>query len=328
MTRRMYWLLVATVALWLVALALTLSAQSPAWTPVGRVSGLTGTWAPHYTPVVLLENDKIRVYSSQNKNGSKTGDFWLYDGTWSKVGTPTLVLSKSLVQAVDGDSTEFLRTSGVARGSVSGMYYALLHPCVPPGNSACRPAWASSLDGVRWTYYGHIRIDGTLPDINSDSDALVVQEDKPSTFRDDLNPANNRFLGWENEVYVSEDGQSVLKNFVLIYSADGVDWRYARDASGHVIDSWPRSQYPWWPIYQTAARTSSGYHLLFAAPTNPATAIMHLVTTDGTTMQIVEAASPLFDPAGESHHAPNVVYEPIAGVLHALVGGQHWTGQP
>ena len=299
------------------------SSDEVAWTSVGRVNGLTGTWAPHYTPVVLLGGSQIRVYSSSDRNGNVIGDLFLYEGTWSKVGAPSMVLSRAVVQAVDGIGDETLRTGGVARG-VSGTYYSLQHPCI--GTNQCRPAWATSADGVTWTYYGHILIDGQPPNINSDSDALVVREEKPAVL-DPVTPANNRFLGWENEVYVEEDGQTVLKNFVLIYSSDGFDWRYARDVNGRVIDLWPRSQYPWWPIYQTAARTPYGYHVAFAAPTYPATAIMHIFSCDGATYRIVEEASELFAPHGEAHHAPNFAYESVTGLLHALVGGQHWQTQ-
>jgi hypothetical protein len=206
-----------------------------------------------------------------------------------------------------------------------GNYYGLLHVGDSyPSDTGYLPAWATSNDGVHWNYQGKIHIDGAQPYAYSNSAAMVVQEEKPAVL-DVANPTNNRFVAWEDGYGYELDG--IYKKLVLIYSADGFDWRFYRDASGVVIDVWPNDPAVAndFTVFESATRTPYGYHMI--APDKwPPTAHRHLWSCDGLKWSVVDLNAGTYNQVSATvHKGTNLVYEPATNLIHALTTGTHFT---
>lgn len=309
-------------ALALVVPLMVIAADEVVWTNDGTVAGIAcKDGGGNYTPVVITAPGKIRVYSSGNCHSA--GTWYVSSGTWTNAGKTVVALSPSKI--FDQTGKPYIRTSAVVR-STTGQYYAMI--TVGDGYpSVYRPAWATSPDGLTWTYRGKIKVDGAYQDIDSTSDALILQEDKPAVL-DTVNPGNNRFLAWEDVVTVQENGGTIVKRLVMIYSADGVDWRFARDSSGNIMDLWVPPPVPsacatpgCWAYFETATRTPSGYHLI-AANGWPATSLTHLFSCDAVKWRIIEVNSDVY--SAYPGKGTNLVYEPATNLVHALTWGVHW----
>lgn len=311
-----------TKARWLL-LALIVSAQALAappkppdevtWTKHTFIKGVLGS----YCPWVITGPNLIRVYT--NTNGTTEGNWFMSSGSITSVGNPILVLPTS---QITDQVPAYIRTTAVVRGP-SGKYYGLLHiGDAYPSNVGFSPAWAESDDGVVWTYYGKFQIDGSYPPLYSSSAALVVQEEKPYGVWDNANPANHRFLVWEDTY---NPGNSPRK-LVLVYSADGRTWRFYRDAANQVVDVWPNET---WvqedtPVFPTATRyphPSGGhrYHLI-AANRWPADYHRHLLSCDGVKWRVLEVKAETRATTGKG---TNLVYDDSARRVRANTVGNH-----
>lgn len=310
----------AALIVFVSSLAILFAADEVVWIFAGQISGLPGTiksdYTSSYTPVVIV-SPRLNYYYTPT-NGHNIGALWLYQGTWSNVGKGVQVISKQAFFDVHGQAA--VKTFAVVRVS-NGSCVALLH--VGADNlqpNLFSPAWASSPDCVTsWTYRGKVLVDGRTDNINARSANLIVQEEKPST-RDDANPANNRYLAWEDQVTaIQPDGSAVGLQLALIYSGDSVDWRIARDANGYAVDISPNDV----ARFTAGARSPFGYHLM-PANGSPSSRIRHLYSCDGLHWRTLEDASEVWDPVWQK--GTNLVYEPATGWMHALTSGErkHW----
>jgi len=286
-------------------------ADAIVWTVQPDIRGVKS----NYTPLVITGPNKIRVYANTDGRQQTNGTYFLRSGTFTSVGKATAVILPS--QITDQSGSPFIRTTAVVRGP-SGEYYAVLHVGDSyPSSTGYLPAWATSHDGVNWTYHGKFSIDGSSPYVYGSSASLIVQEEKPAVL-DTLDPVNNRFLVWEDAYSI--DG--VYKRMVLVYSADGIDWRFYRDFSGQVMDVWPSdpSVAGDSPVFTTTTRTPFGYHLI-SGNNWPVSFHRHLWSCDGLTWRVLEVAAGTYAAA----KGTNLVYEPTTGLIHAHTSGSHFT---
>ncbi len=257
--------------------------------------------------------------------GNTDGPVYVASGSWSSVGKPKLVIPPS--QIFDRPNA-YVRTLGVARGP-SGNYYAVLRVGDGyPTTVGYKPAWATSSEGINWVYHGKFQIDGTEPFAFSGSCSILVQEEKPAVL-DPANPANNRYLVWEDG-YCS-GGPPCHPRIALIYSADGADWRFYRDASGNIVDVYPNeaSVASDTPVFPTTARTAFGYHMIVGEKF-PVDHQRHLWSCDGLKWRVLEVdAGPSETNSGLK--GEHLVYESSTGILHTSVprgnAAVHWTTQ-
>lgn len=276
------------------------------WTLASTVRNDVGS----YTPVVLLGGGNIRLYVNTTTDGSGLGTWWRRDGTWSTVGGTSLALSPA--QAFDQSGTPFYRTSAVVRGA-SGNYYAIVHVGDGyPSPTGFQPAWATSPDGLTWTYHGRFLIDGSVPGFYASGASLIVQEEMPATV-DHANPIDNRYLMWEDA--------TGLAPLILCYSADGLNWYYHRDGTGTPVNMWPVAGDA--PVFPTACLGANGAFHLIARDSWPGTALRHIYSHDGLTWKVLDMKSPVDNPGYTK--GTNLVYDPVTQTLHTLSTGLHFT---
>lgn len=117
----------------------------------------------------------------------------------------------------------------------------------------------------------------------------------------------------------------------LIYSADGADWRFYRDASGNIVDVYPNeaSVASDTPVFPTTARTAFGYHMIVGEKF-PVDHQRHLWSCDGLKWRVLEVdAGPSETNSGLK--GEHLVYESSTGILHTSVprgnAAVHWTTQ-
>ncbi len=292
------------------------------WVGTKDVNGTVGK----YTPLVITGSDAIRVYGNgKNIDGSDAGSLYLRQGSFSGgVGGASAVIAPYQLSDMPG-GIGFIRTSAVVKGATK--YYAIVHVGNNYENntSGYQPAWATSDDGVNWSYHGRIKIDGGLLLVFSSGAALIVQEEKPAVL-DTVNPANNRYLVWD-------DGYG--PKLVLIYSADGIDWHFYRDTNHAVVDVWPNDPAIATdnPVFSTASRTPFGYHII-AADTYPSKHHRHLWSCNGLSFRVLEQNAPTYLNHDNNAKGTNLVFDPSTGLLHAITlvheqstGSAHWTLQ-
>ena len=250
------------------------------WSKVGNVRGVTG----NYTPVVQLGGSQIRVYA--NTNGSVDGNLYLRVGSWTSVGSASLVLR------IDSPRDAYIRTSAVVQGA-SGTYYALLYTGDGyPTQGGYSPSWATSADGLAWTWHGPIGLFGRN---QSSAAALIVDESRSDAYR---------FMAWI-------DG--VAPGLVMMHSPDGLNW------DSDDVNVWPFPGES--PQFVTAAKDAHGYHLI-GANTFPATALRHLYSCTGLPpWRVLETASDV----GTNYKGTNLVYDAPNNRLHALTSGTHFS---
>lgn len=253
------------------------------WSCPTTVAGVT----TNYTPTVSLSATNIRVYA--NSNGSVDGDLWLRSCTWSSCGPATKVLH------ITTPRDQYIRTSGVARGA-SGTYYAVLYTGDGyPTQGGYSPSWATSPDGVTWTWHGPIGLFGRN---QSSAAALIVDESRTD---------QHACMAW-----LDLAGGLILMHAPM--PCMPADWR----SDGP--NMWPIAGES--PQFVAAARTPYGYHLI-GANTWPATAHRHLYSCDGVTgWHVLEPDAATRTSAGKG---TNLVYEPTTNLLHALTSGEHRT---
>ena len=285
------------------------------WMSSGKIQGTTG----RYTPLVITGTDTIAVYGNYDDTNAFAG-LYLRVGNWKTANTASVVVPNNKI--TDQSGLPFIRTSAVVRGE-SGKYYAVLHVGDNyPSSTGYIPAWATSDDGVNWVYHGKFVVDGVpTPYIYSSAANLIVQEDKLQVL-DNVYPTNNRYLVWE-------DASTMVpsKKLILLYSADGKDWRFHRDPSGDIVDVWPTElSVDSNPMFPTAARTPFGYHLI-AADNYPVNYHRHLFFCDGLKWRVLEYQAATYMPNIVNPKGTNLVYEPSTGLLHALTSGYHFQEQ-
>ena len=299
----------------LCALAAPALAQNEAtWTDVADIKYVSG----NYTPLVITGTNSISVYGNSEGHQNTDGNFFLRTGTFtpSQVSKFATEVIHAATQITDQTGSPYIRTTAVVRGP-SGTYYAVLHvgDSYP---SAYFPAWATSTNGVNWTYHGKFTLTGSYTFAGSSSASLIVQEEKPATI-DDTNPMNNRYIVYE-DAFCSGGWASCLPKVQLLYSADGLVWHFYRDGNGQIVDMWPNEAAVAadHPIWITTTKTTYGYHLI-AGNDWPTSLHRHLWSCDGLHWRVIEiAADTDTGPKGT-----NIVYEPATNLVHALSSVRH-----
>lgn len=279
------------------------------WMAKGRIQGVTG----RYTPLIITGANTVSVYGNYDNTDTFDG-LYLRTGNWANVGMASLVISKKNI--IDQSGKPFIRTSGIVRDT-KGKYFAVIHVGDGyPSSTGYIPAWATSDDGIQWDYHGKFIVEGVpMQYIYSSSANLIVQEEKPGVLNNE-HPMENRYLVWEDATTMIPS-----KKLILLYSADGADWRFYRDTSGEIVDVWPveLASDPN-PMFPTAARTPYGYHLI-AADNYPVNYQRHLFSCDGLKWRVLEYQSATFMSNVVNPKGTNLVYEPTTGLLHALTSG-------
>jgi hypothetical protein len=297
-----------------------LGADQVAWSSLGALKGDQG----NYTPVVITGPNTISVFvNTKDWNTNGVGTWYCRTGSWKGVGNPSVVISPTQITDLPN---AFIRTTAVQRGP-SGKWYAVLHVGGGyPSSNGFRPAWATSNDGVHWTYRGMFTVNGIFaPYVLGSSATLIVQEDKPST-PDGDNPANNRYLMWEDAYCFNRQtggSGSNCPQLTMLYSADGRNWWTYNDMRGAVANVWP-STLPKTDGAQfaSAVKTPFGYHII-AADTYPSNYLRHIFSCDGVHWGVLETASAPFVYA--EGKGTNLAYDSVTGLVHAVTSGYHWS---
>jgi hypothetical protein len=233
------------------------AAPTPAnWQRLGTIAGLCCS----YTPLAVAHG-AVQVFSNA-RSATADGEFYAYQGTLAAgVRSPQRLLAAAQITDVPAASYK-VRTAGVRHHPALGWVAVLRVGAGYPSADGYVPALATSADGQNWVYRGKLAIDGQVWPAHSDSSALVLQADKPAVLNLQQ-PFENRYLIFENNISLPE-GQRKL---VLAFSADGVDWRFHRDAAtGHVVEMWPpdAALAADKPLFATADAVNGSIHLLVA----------------------------------------------------------------
>lgn len=252
------------------------------WCNQGIVAGVVG----NYAPVVIMGGSQIRVYA--NTNGTTDGNLYVRVGSWSSVGSASMVLD------ITDPRDTYIRTSGIARGA-SGTYYAVLYSGDGyPTQGGYSPSWAVSTDGYNWTWVGPITLFGRN---QSSAAALVVDEGRTDDYR---------FMFW----------MDIGTSLYLVHSADGATW--VSDG----LNQWPIAGEQ--AQFASAAQTPYGYHII-AAINYPATAHRHVFSCTGLPpWRVIEMDA---GTRGTAQKGTNLVYDSVTNTLHALTSGVHYTLQ-
>lgn len=250
------------------------------WCDQGNTAGVSGS----YTPVVPMGGDQVRIFG--NTNGSVDGNLYLRVGSWSSVGSASLVLNTT-------GQDDFIRTSGIARGA-SGMYYGVIYVGLCYGcTGGFSPAFVTSPDGMQWTYHGRISPFGVN---QSSAMNLIVDESRTDAYR---------FMFW----------MDIPSGLMLVHSGDGVSW------SSDGVGVWPIAGDG--PQFCGATKTPHGYHMLCSNGW-PATAMRHVFSCTGfPPWRVLEMASVTFN--ASVGKGANLSYDPATDSINALVSGRRWT---
>lgn len=247
---------------------------------------VAGDMCCFYAPIVV-KGDTLRVYSNSTRghpNPEASGEDGVYTlrmGTLVQTGEPQIIL-----RTPPGPDA-YIRTSGVVERD--GQYYALLFTGdAYPGTNGYSPSWATSPDGLTWTWHGKVTERGMFASSNA-----LVMTDRTDSYR---------FLSWV-------DGAGL--KLALMHSADGLSWIVDPD------EKWPAELSADTPVFPSATRTPYGYHLI-AADGYPAKHHRHLFSCDGMTWRVLEREAPTI-----SFKSTNLAYD--AGIVHAIVLGDHWS---
>lgn len=252
------------------------------WSHVGTTQGVTS----NYTPVVIIGGSQIRVFS--NTNGTTDGNLYLRVGSWSSVG------SAAMAYDTPAGSDNYIRTLGITRGR-SGKYYALMYvgPCYGC-TQGFSPAFATSDDGMQWTYYGRVSPFGAN---QSSGMNLIVDESRTDAYA---------CMAW----------MDIGANLYLIHAP------MPCDTGQWASDGLPTNADGQGTQFCGAAKTPYGYHRI-CANTYPATALIHDFSCDGlTSWRVIETASDIINTT--TRKGANLTFDPATGLLHALVSGEHW----
>lgn len=299
--------------------ALTLEARPkpppppPSNVPWVKLNNFSQLASSAYTPVVLTPSG-IRVFANWNgANASQDGWWFRREGTWASLGSPIVALSPTQIYDIPN---AYIRTTGVARGTVTGTYYAALHIGRGYPSPIYFPlAWATSPDGLTWTYRGRVSMDGVQSENigdYADPANLIVDEAKSATLVDHLNSTNNRFLSWGN------NGMGVQLG--LLYSANGTAW-FRHRQNGVPVNMWPIAGEQ--PTFVAAIQSTFGRYHLLARVNWPSGPIRHLYSCDGLQWRVLDMVSPVANPV--STKGTNLAYDAPTNTLHALTSGQHWS---
>lgn len=264
------------------------------WTKLACVKDSRGCLANNYTVPIIMGGQQIRVYSNNNQSLGIAGNLNLQVGSWTQVGSEILALD------VTNPRDTYIRTLGMARGA-SGAYYAVLYTGDGyPTQGGYSPSWATSHDGLVWSWAGPI---GILGRNQSSAMNLIVNEART----DDM-----ACMAW-----LDLAGGLILMHAPM--PCEPSDWR----SDG--LSVWPIQGEQ--PQFVTAAWTPYGYHLIGADMWDGTTnrELRHLFSCTGLPpWHVVEMASDIG--AGTSKGA-NLAYDPATNLIHALVSGNHFTLQ-
>ena len=220
-----------------------------------------------------------RVYT--NADFSRTGgNLHLYEGTLNSV------TYKGRLFSIDTPRDAYIRTFGMAKRN--GKYYALLYTGDGyPTSGGYSPSWATSDDGLQWTWFGSV---SPYPRAPSSGQALVAE-------------ADGSFKAWIDQV-----GGTLRE----MSSPDGLVWKDQGDI-------WPATLPKNEALFPNAVRTPNGT-MLAVANAFPATKIRTLwKCNNGSTWSVLEDDAPIRN--GDKGSA--LAWDGTR--IHAYANQAHWS---
>lgn len=264
------------------------------WQDLGYLEGMSDDH--HYTPIVHTPHPTLkglRAYSNAQAPDGQSARLDLYDCAYPYLGGYAAVGPAKAALTVTSSADDYIRTSGVCRGDITGKHYALLYTGSSyPTTGGYSPSFATSNDGVTWSWQGSAVT--PFGRIQSSAANLIVDEARTDVGDD------YRFMAWLD----------ALGKVKMIHSKDGKTWIEGPAA-------WPsavQNDSAW--QFVTACKTPHGYHLI-GAHNFPATEHRHLFSVDGKTWKVVELAARTMT----SHKGTNLSYDPKTGYVIALTAG-------
>lgn len=226
----------------------------------------------------LDANAKTQIYTNAGP-GEPGSSMQLYEGTLRGVAYKGPTLS------INTPSDSYIRTFGLAKRD--GRYYALLYTgATYPTDAGYSPSWATSNNGLQWTWSGHV---SPYPRSLSSGQALTAEPD-------------GSFKAWIDQV-----GGTLRE----MSSPDGLTWKDEGDI-------WPASLPGGEALFPNATRTNKGT-MITAANTFPATKIRTLWKCHGQkTWSVLEDDAPIRN--GEKGTA--LAWDGVR--IHAYANGTHW----
>ena len=222
---------------------------------------------------------KTQIYTNADPLAHGAG-LHLYQGTLNNVAYKGQVLS------IATPADAYIRTFGLAKRD--GKYYALLYTgdAYPP-SAGFSPSWATSNDGIQWTWAGPV---SPYPRSFSSGQALVAEPD-------------GSFKAWIDQV-----GGTLRE----MSSPDGLTWK---DDGDIWPDSLPKGQALW----PNATRTKNGT-MLAVSNGFPATKIRTLWQCNGKKQwSVFEDDAPIQN----GSKGTSLAWD--GARIHAYANGTHWT---
>lgn len=253
--------------------------------------------------LVILNSGKPELFVSGPATDANDGRMFRLVGTMQSLGQPQMALDVKQ-QYPTATQDYYIRSMGVVKGAQ--MYYALLYtgPCYGAGCvGGFTPSWATSPDGVVWTWYGSVSPFGRN---QSSANALVLDESRTDGYR---------FMAW-----LDVPGYKVR----MMHSADGLTW------AGYDQEQYPVADLPNdAPLSASVAKTPYGCHMVVAIDF-PATAHRHLFSaTCLAPWKVLEMqAETYWLDAVHATTAPKgtrLAYEPATNLVHAFTQYAHLT---
>lgn len=265
------------------------------WTHVGCLPEWWGGCVQDSYGAITTEGNGIHLLSNEQDLTGANGDLYLYQGTWSLLQAPQIVLH------ITAPADTFIRTMGCAKGNATPSHWCILYTGGGYGNGyvgGYSPSLATSPDGGSWTWLGPLGLFGRN---QSSAMNLIVDETRGDAYR---------FMAWLD----------LAGGLVLMHSASGNigDWQ----SDGQNMWPIPGEQ----PQFVGGAKTPFGYHLIGANMYDGTSnrLLRHVFSCTGMpgTWHVIETASSI---GATGSKGAILTFDAATSLLHAVVSGQHFT---
>ncbi len=226
-----------------------------------------------YGSAVIHADGTIEMFSSSFPTKGVSGVV-KYDGkAFTKLARATLVAGPSIVNDMAG--AEITRVN-ITYSDRDHMYYGVIYVSkgYPPADSRVFPAFISSPTAAAgtWVYHGQFggEVGKLFPAASYGSGMALIVNDTAGAL-DPAHPAENKFVFYA-------DGFGPL--LALLYSADGVNWYFAKDSKGKILDVRPVELRGENYIFPSAIRTPNAFHM-YVSNGWPPSGHRHLVSKNG-----------------------------------------------
>jgi hypothetical protein len=300
--------------------ALAWAPDNTIWTKPLAIKGFGGAYASILKlgpQVMMFSNHSMKAKSAPCPGASCPGIVLYTGNTTTNVTQAAVVAPNAMINDVFTAGTTTLAPKRmftrpvVARSVKDNKFYAVAHVAddYPPGPSGVYPAFLSSPDGRKWTYHGRFKGEpAALGRVWGSGMAFLVNDGAGPL--DTVNPLNNKFVFIEDSM--------AGRKLSLLYSADGLSWRFARDAAGAVRELAPPELLGESVIFPSVAKTPKGYHMI-TSKNWPVTAQRHLFSCDGLTWTLLGSpgskGATFLSPGGKN---TNLSYDAASSTVLAL----------